>query len=155
VLERFDNEALDPAIERTFNIMLRAGLLPPIPAGAARPAREARVHLDARPGAEGRDDRRHRAPGVLRGPHGRRRSAPTRSTTIDWDEAIDQYADMMGVPEKIVRAHADVMKLRAAARQGAAAQQAMQMGLAAVQGAKVMSETDVGGGRNALQAMTQ
>jgi hypothetical protein len=25
VLERFENEALDPAIERCFNIMLRAG----------------------------------------------------------------------------------------------------------------------------------
>jgi hypothetical protein len=31
VLERFENEALDPAIERIFGIMLRGGLLPPPP----------------------------------------------------------------------------------------------------------------------------
>jgi hypothetical protein len=31
VLERFENEALDPAIDRIFGIMLRGGLLPPPP----------------------------------------------------------------------------------------------------------------------------
>jgi hypothetical protein len=31
VLERFENEALDPAIERTFNIMMRGKILPPPP----------------------------------------------------------------------------------------------------------------------------
>jgi hypothetical protein len=31
VLERFENEALDPVIERTFGIMSRAGLIPPPP----------------------------------------------------------------------------------------------------------------------------
>jgi hypothetical protein len=61
VLERFENEALDPAIDRIFGIMLRGGLLPPPPPELAWHVRQSPVRLDAGRGPAGHWHRRDRA----------------------------------------------------------------------------------------------
>jgi hypothetical protein len=158
VLERFQAEALDTAIERTFAIMMRAGLLPPPPkelggqfvkpeyisilAQAQRAAMTAGLERFA--AFVGR---------IAAGQNGIQGVGPEAMDNVDWDEVCQQYADMLGVPEKVIRAFTDVMKIRQMRAKQQQAAQAMQAGMAAVQGAKVLSETDVGGGQNALQRM--
>jgi hypothetical protein len=90
---------------------------------------------------------------IAAGQNGIQGVGPEAMDNVDWDEVCQQYADMLGVPEKVIRAFTDVMKIRQMRAKQQQAAQAMQAGMAAVQGAKVLSETDVGGGQNALQRM--
>jgi hypothetical protein len=69
------------------------------------------------------------------------------------DEMIDEYADALGVPPKVLRAVQQVAQMRAARVKAQQNQAIMQQTAAAVQGAQTLSQTDVGGGQNALQAM--
>jgi Bacteriophage head to tail connecting protein len=151
VLERFMNEALDPAIDRTFNIMFRAGLLPP-------PPRELRgQHIKTeyismlaqaqRAAMTAGIERLSAFVGNLVAAN------PEAIDNLDTDEMIDEYADLLGVPAKVVRPMAQVVKMRAQRAQQAQQQQALQQTMAGVQGAKVLSDVNVGGGRNAIQAM--
>lgn len=72
---------------------------------------------------------------------------------LDADEGIDQYAEAIGAPTTIVVSAEKVQALRAARAQAQQQQMQMQNSLAAAQGAKTLSETDVGGGQNALAKM--
>ena len=72
---------------------------------------------------------------------------------VNWDEMVDDYADMLGVSPKVIVPYAEVVKARAKRDQQAAQDRAMAITAAGVQGAKTLSETDLGGGRNALQRL--
>lgn len=151
VLERFENEALDPAVFRTFSIMNRGGLLPPAPpAMRGRMPRVEYVSMLAvaqRAVSTSAIERLMAFVGNL--------TAGDRSAldNVDIDETVDQYADLLGVSPKLIRSTISVTKLRAA-RQKAMQQQIQdQQTMAAVQGAQTLSQTDVGGGQNALQRM--
>lgn len=151
VLERFENEALDPSIDRVFNIMLRARLFPPIPRELAnqhiRPEYISMLAMSQKAASTAAIERFAQFVGNLTAVD------PGAMDNVDVDEMIDEYADLTGVSAKIVRSVADVMKIRA--QRDKANQQAsvLQQTMAGVQGAKTLSETDVGGGQNALQAM--
>jgi hypothetical protein len=69
---------------------------------------------------------------------------------MDADDTVDEYGDALGVSPRIIISTDDANKTRQARQQQAAAEQAAQASMAAVQGAKTLSETDVGGGKNAL-----
>jgi hypothetical protein len=69
------------------------------------------------------------------------------------DQTIDEYASALGVSPKIIVSDEDVAKGRQAKQQEAAMANAAGAAVAAVQGAKTLSETEVGGGANALQLM--
>ncbi|MEC4595469.1 portal protein [Burkholderia vietnamiensis] len=151
VIERFDNEALDPAVDRTFSIMLRRGLLPPIPDAL----RGQHIHAEyismlseaQKAAATASVERFAQFVGNIAG------AVPGALDNVDWDEMIDEYAEMLGVSPKVVVPLAKVMQIRAQrAKQQQAAQQA-QNAMAAVQGAQVLSNTDVGGGVNALSKL--
>lgn len=157
VLERFENEVLDVAIIRVFNILIRANeasqfqVLPPIPkelkgkhilpeyvsmlAQAQRSAMTAGMErLASFAGSVSAVN-----PGVL--------------DNIDFDEMIDEYADLLGVPAKLIVPYAKVLQIRSQRAKQQQQAAAMQNSMAAVQGAQTLSQTDVGGGINALQAM--
>ena len=72
---------------------------------------------------------------------------------IDFDEVITEYADMLGVSPKTITSLVKVQQIRAARSQQEQAQQQLQASSAAAQGAQTLSQTDVGGGVNALQKM--
>ena len=78
---------------------------------------------------------------------------PSVMDNINIDEFITEYADLMGVPPKIIRSKDEA----AAVREGREKKQQQAALLtqtdAAVKGAGVLSKTDVGGGQNALAAM--
>lgn len=77
---------------------------------------------------------------------------PEALDRLDVDETIDAYGDLVMVPSSIVVPIKTAMAGREARAKAIAAKQALETSLAAVQGAKVASEIDVGGGRNAIQA---
>jgi hypothetical protein len=151
VLERFEGEALDPAIGRTFNIMHRAGMLPPIPdvlRGQNIQAEYVSMLAQAQRAAMTAGMERFAAfvgnIGAVK---------PDAYDNVDTDEMIDIYADRLGVDPKIVVPFAKVQKIREERARQQAEQQMQVQAAQAVAGAKVLSETDVGGGQNALQRM--
>jgi hypothetical protein len=78
---------------------------------------------------------------------------PDALDNVDFDETVREYADLIGVTQKLIVAQQKRDAIRKQRAQQAAQQQAAQMSMAGVQGAKTLSETDVGGGQNALMKM--
>lgn len=149
VLERFQNEALDPSINRIFQIMSRAGLLPeppeeisdyPIEIQYVSILSTAQRAVSAIP--------TERWIGLI---GNIAQIAPETVDIPDWSELVRNYGEDVGVPARnmkppsVVKANAEARAQQA--QQQAAMQQAGQM----AEGAKLLSETDVGGGSNALQ----
>jgi hypothetical protein len=151
VLERFENEALDPAINRIFAIMQRRKMLPPAPEDIQDESIEiqyvsilatAQQALAAAP--------TERWLGVIGNLAG---LVPEVLKIPDWDEVVRTYGLDIGVQARLMRTRDEVQQEVENAKADEAAAQAGQAGLAAVQGAKLLSETDVGGGANALQQL--
>lgn len=152
VLERFENEGLDKALDRVFNIMTRARLFPPPPPelrGKFIKTEYVSMLALAQKAAMTTGLEQFAAfVGRLLG------AVPDVGDNVDWDEMTQQYADQTGVSVKVMRPFAEVLKMRSARAKQQQQQQAMQESMAAVQGAQTLSQTNVGGGKNALQAMT-
>jgi len=72
---------------------------------------------------------------------------------LNSDQTIDEYASALGVSPKIIVSDEDAAKARQGRAQQAQMAQATEMAATAAQGAKTLSETDVGGGINAMQMM--
>jgi hypothetical protein len=151
MLERFHAEGLSPVLAIVFNRMARVGLLPPAPAALKGQHVEPEfISLLAQA---------QRAVGttsieqLFRFAGGLVAVVPNAMDNLDVDKAIEAYADMTGVTPEIVRDPAKVAAMRQAQQQQEAAAQAAQQGQAAVQAAQTLSQTDVGGGANALQLM--
>ncbi|NDH63829.1 MAG: hypothetical protein EBY18_19795 [Alphaproteobacteria bacterium] len=72
---------------------------------------------------------------------------------LDIDETVDAYGDLLGVPARLI---VPTEQATAARRQRAEAQQrqmALQAGQAMAASAEKLGRVDVGGGKNALQAL--
>jgi hypothetical protein len=151
VLERFENEALDPAINITFDIMLRNGLLPPVPqelSGQKIKVEYISMLAEAQKAASTAGvERLAQFVGSIAA------VKPEVLDNIDFDEAIDEYADMLGVSPKVIMSLVKVQQIRAARNAQQQQQQQLQNSTAAAQGAQTLSQTDVGGGVSALQKM--
>lgn len=151
--ERFDNEALDPIIDRVYGIMLREGLFPPPPAEIQNaPIKVEYVSMFSEA---------QRAAGTV----GIERIAaftgnlaaadPSALDKLDIDQSIDVYARLLSVTPQVIRSDEAVAAMRAErAKQQQTAAMA-QATMAGVDAAKTLSETEVGGGQNALQMMMQ
>lgn len=151
VLERFENEALDPAINRIFSIMNRQGMLPDPPEqlqGAEIEVQYVSILSTAQRAVSAAPTERWLE---LIG-----RTSPIAPQVVqipDWDELVRNYGASIGVQSRDMRPREEVQAER---EQMAAEEQAKEMGAAlgqGVEGAKLLSETDVGGGANALQQL--
>jgi hypothetical protein len=153
VLERIIGEGLGKAIDRTWGIMMRGRLLPPPPQVLGQQPAHVEVNyismlaLAQRGLATAAIEKLWGFAGNLAA------VKPEVLDNLDEDETIDEYADALGVSPKLLRDNQMVQQMRQQRQQQAAMQQATQMGTAAVQGAQTLSQTDVGGGANALQVM--
>ena len=111
MLGRQQAELLEPMIERVFGILLRAGMLPPVPeALAGVPLRVDHVSPIAR--AQKAGD----AQAVLRTLEAAEALAaldPAVTDLIDPDEGLRLIAEANGLPAKALRPAADVAALRA------------------------------------------
>jgi len=146
VIERVSNEKLEVAIDRTFGIMLRGGLLPAIP--EALEDQQIDVEFVSilsqmqRMVGISQIERTASFVGNLGA------AFPQALDKLNVDEMIDEYAYRAGAPAKMVRSTKDVEATRAAAAQQqqmaqmAATMPAVQQGADA---ARLLAETDVGG----------
>ncbi len=152
VLERIDNEVLGPVIERVFGIMVRAGIIPPPPpeiAGLAMTTEFVSMLAQAQAAAAtGGIERLLSLAGGLAGVD------PAVMDNIDIDYTLDKFSTLMNNDPRIIRSPEQLQQIRSARQfqqeQARKAELAMQL----AKGAKTLSQTDVGGGINALQAMT-
>lgn len=151
VIERFENEVLDPIIERVFAIMSRRGLLPPPPQSIE--GEEINVQYISMLAEAQRAARTTGTERVLSLAGNLAGVDPSIMDPLDTDELLYDYADSLNVTPRGIRSAEAVAELRASrAQQQQAAQQA-EIAEKLATGAKTLSETDVGGGQNALAEM--
>lgn len=153
VLERFNGESLSPDIVRIYRIMMRNGLFAPVPQ-SLRYAVVQPIYISAladlqRATITTSIERFASFVGSLTGVDA---SAPDK---VNFDNMIDEYGTALRVPPKIVNTGRALAAVRQARAQHDQQAQQIQASQAAVQGAQTLSQTDVGGGQNALQMMLQ
>jgi hypothetical protein len=156
VLERLHHELLDPLIDRAFAIAQRAEILPEVP--EALGGQEIRVEYISmlaqaqRAVSIGGIERVVGFIGQLAG------IDPQVLDKLDRDQAVDEVAKAIGAPPHIIRSDREVEVLRAEraqAQQAEQQEQQLQQGMMqAVQGAKLLSETDTGA-KNGLTDVMQ
>lgn len=151
VLERIDDEILKPTLERVFAMANRAGILPPAPPeiqGQMMNLEFVSMLKQAQSAtASAGIERLFQLAGGLVGVD------PSVMDNIDVDEAIDIYSSLLNNSPKIIRSPEDLAQIRQQRQQQAQAQQQAAIAQQLSQGAKNLSQTDVGGGQNAMQAM--
>lgn len=162
VLERMNDELLDPLIDRVFNLMIEqssprwSGLLPGKPLLPPPPQELAGMDLNVEYvsilaqaqkalGVTG-IERVVSFAGNLAGIY------PDIVDKLNLDQAVDEYAGMSGVPPTIIRSDDEVGQIRKARADAAQAEAMNQQMMAGIQGAKLLSETDVSND-NALTAL--
>jgi len=150
VLERFEHEALDPAINRIFTIMERAGLIPEPPAAIADRSVEIQyvsVLASAQSAIGTAAVERwlqligELAAGIY----------PNAVNVPDFEELLRDYGTDIGVPAKHIKSKAEIAEANAQTDELAQQREAAATGDVLVNAGKTLSETDVGGGANALQ----
>lgn len=148
-IKRLDREALAPAINRTWNIMLRGGLFPPAPPevfGRPIEIKYTSPFALAMLAAETTAIERSLQFGA-----GLIAVDPNAVDNYDVDATIRIYNDNLGADPRIIRSEQDRDQRREARIVQARQAQVQQEAAASVQGANVLSQTDVGGGQNALE----
>lgn len=165
VIERFQNEAAGPAIKRIFAILQRKKdkqgnpVLPPLPKGlVGRPLQIEYVSMLAMAQRAVQTAGIERLFGMVGHVAG---IVPQALDVVDWVQGIREYGDLLGVTQKIMTPP-KVFKQMQEQKQAAAQQQqqavmqshaATEITPALTGAAQNLSNTDVGGGLNALQAM--
>ena len=148
VLERQHTELLDVAIDRTFAIMARHGLIseaPPELEGQELKVEYISILAQAQK-AVGTQSIDRLATYVT----GLSQFNPEALDKVDWDQTIDEYGDNLGVPPKVVRSDDETDALREARQQAEQAAQAMAMAQQGAQTLQTASDIDA----DALQALT-
>jgi hypothetical protein len=151
VLERFENEALDPAINRVFAIMTRMGLLPEAPEEISEADIEIQyvsILSTAQRAVSAIPTERWMAfignlsavkPDILNIPN--------------FEEVIRTYGSDLGVPAKLMNPPAVSQAATQAQNQQAQDAAAIEQSAALTGAAQQLSATEVGGGQNAIQAL--
>lgn len=143
VNERNEEELLRPLLYRVFMILYRRGELPPVPQELrgqdlkwdfVSVMSQAQKLLGT-----ANIERLLSLVGNLSA------VAPEALDKIDFDQAIDEYADALAVTPSVVRSDDEVAAMRQKKAQMAQQAQAQQQLAAQVEGAKVLSETDTSG----------
>lgn len=144
VLERFDTEALSPAIEAIFSICLEAGLFPEPPADLEAGEIEVEyssIMSDAQ-----------RAVGTI--PTERwlqlignvSQFYPQSVNIVEWEELIRGYAEDIGVSQNYLRPREESEADTAAQAEMQSLEQAAGIGTQLAKGAQALAATQVGGG---------
>lgn len=150
VLERLNDEFLDPFIDRAFSIMARRGMLPQPPeVMQGMPLRIEYISVMAQAqksiGVSGLER-------FVRFVGGMAQANPAALDKLDIDQSIDNYADAIGVSPTVVVSAEGVQEIRKQRAEQQQQAEQMQMAQAAVQGAKDLSQAKLGD-QNALAAV--
>lgn len=150
-MERIDQEGLKLTIERVWAIASRANIFPPAPeAIRGKEVNIEFVSMLALAQAATEAGSIERLFGILGNMAG---VDPAVMDNVDVDFGVDKYSSLLNNDPRIIRSPQALQAIRQKReqQQAAAAQAEQAQKLAA--GAKTLSETDVGGGGNALQSM--
>lgn len=151
VLERLNDELLDPLIDRVFSIMLRKGLLPTPPKELQ--GQDLRVEYISilaqaqRAVAVGGLERLSGFVGSIAAMN------PQVVDKLDFDQMVDEYSDALGVSSKVIVSDDDVLIMRNRRAQEAQMQQMAAMAQPAAQAASAMkslSDTKMGDGEQSV-----
>jgi len=141
VLERLNDELLDPLIDRAFNIMIKVGMVPPPPKelqGMDLSVEYISVMARAmKMVGISSIERTMQFAGQMA------QANPQVLDKLDFDQALDEYSTMLGVPPSIIKDNKEVAATRAQRAQQQNAAMAMQMAQQGAQSAKTLSETQV------------
>jgi hypothetical protein len=142
VLERLEGELLDPLVSRTFNIMLRAGIVPDPPMELQGHELEVEyISILAQAQKAVGTTSIEQVVGFVGSLAG---AFPDVLDGIDADEVLLEYAQMAGAPPKMIRSPQEIAGIRKAKQQALQQQQQAQQQLQTAQGAKLLSETKMG-----------
>ncbi|HBQ3054372.1 TPA: phage tail protein [Klebsiella pneumoniae] len=138
VLERLNDECLNPLIDRTFSIMARKNLLPPPPdVLQGMPLRIEYISVMAQAQKSIGLSSLSSTVGFI----GQLAQAkPEALDKLNVDQAIDAFAEMSGVSPTVIVPQEQVEQVRELRAQQQQQQQMVAMGMAAAQGAKTLSE---------------
>lgn len=149
VLERLNDELLDPIIDRTFNIMMKRGMLPPPPKEIqGMPLRVEYISVLAQAQKAmgiGNIERFIGFVGNLAQLQAAAGKQPDAWDKVDVDQTIDEYADGVAVPPTIVRSDDVVQGMRDADAQRAQMAQSAQLATTGADAAKTLSQADTSG----------
>ena len=154
IVQKIQSELLKPAIERIFLILHREGKLPPMPPAIQQMSGE-EIKIEYVNELAVAQNAKDTVP-IEQFVAFLGNMAAARPDVLDklnGDEAIDLYSRALGVNPKMVVDTDEANAVRDARAQQQQQMAMMQQGLAAAQGAKTLSETEVGGGVNALSRM--
>lgn len=151
VVERFQNEFASPAIKRIFSIMKRKGLLPPLP-DSLKGIPLGLEYISMLSLAQ----KASATAGLERYAQMTAQTAqvyPEAKAMLKPIEFLQKYGDQLGVARSVIGTQADVDAYRQMIQQQQQAQEGLAAASTALEGAKSLSDTDVGGGQNALSMM--
>jgi len=151
VLERLQTELLAPAIERTFAIAARAGIMPlPPPEVGGQPIVLEYVSMltQAQQAAQTAGvERIFALLGQLAG------IDPAVMDNVDIDYGLDYMSARLGNPPRMIRSPEELAAIRQNRQAQQQAQQQAAMAQQLAEGARTLGDTQVGGGQNALERM--
>lgn len=151
VLERFENEALDPIIRRVYNIMKRKELLPEPPPEIEDEDIQVQyvsILADAqRAVGTVSTERFLQVVGNLAA------IAPDVLASVNFDELIRDYADRLNVPALGINDRETAQATRDQQQELTAARESANVGKDLSTAAQNLSNTDLGGGQNAIQRL--
>lgn len=143
VLERTNDELLDPIVDRVFGLMERAELIPEPPSelhGVKLKVEYISIMAQAQKlvGVVGQD-RFLQSTGMLM------QMDPGVAAKVDFDQVIDNYGEMLGVDPRIIRSTDEANAMRQQAAQAQQAQLQADQAVKMAQTAKLASETPLSG----------
>lgn len=142
VIEQFQSEFHDVALDRVYSIMDNMGLIPPAPKeiqGMEMKTEYIGLLAQAQKavGMQSVEQTANFVGGLMK-------LGLTDGKKFDADQAIDEYSEMNGTPPKIIRSDDQVAELRGAEQQQQAAQAALAVAGPAADAAKKLSEAKLG-----------
>lgn len=139
VLERLNDECLNPLIDRAFSMMVRKNMLPPPPeVMEGMPLKVEYISVMAQAQKSIGLSSLSQTVGFI----GQlAQFKPEALDKLDVDQAIDAFSEMSGVSPTVIVPQEQVQGIRDDRAKQQQAAMAMQMGQAAAQGAKTLSET--------------
>jgi len=151
VLENLHGELLKPLIDWAFEELYRHRLLPPPPDELhGWPLEVELISMLAQAQNATRIQAIERTTGFIGSLVG---AFPSAGDKLNVYEAIDRHSDAVGTPAGVIRSDDEAERIAMARARQQAAAQAMQTGSALAQGAKTLSEAQIGN-RNGLEAIT-
>ncbi len=158
VIENLITESLKPKLKRIFSIMKRKGMLPPMPKSMVGVATEIQfvsmLALAQRAASTGSIERLLSLVGNIVAVY------PQAKDLVNIDALVPLMSRLLDNPEVVINSPEIVAQMRQAAQQALQQQQqqeAMERGVqtagVAANSAQVLSQTQIGGGKQALEAM--